>query len=103
MDLGRKPVARLPDGDVVLSDAGITAEELEEAVEKVSLLLLIENLTFDRLKEQKTLVSLGKSGKTCIRRSSLLACSLRVFGSYLTTAFLYDDHTHIYCIELGWN
>jgi len=46
MDLGRKPVARLPEGDVVLSDAGITAEELEEAIEKVSLLFMIEISTF---------------------------------------------------------
>ncbi|CAG9460286.1 unnamed protein product [Pedinophyceae sp. YPF-701] len=35
MDLGRKPVARMGDGDLVLSDDPITKDELEEAYSKV--------------------------------------------------------------------
>lgn len=36
MDLGRKPLARFPSGDFLLSDLPITAEDLEHATSKVN-------------------------------------------------------------------
>lgn len=35
MDLGRRPLARFPSGDFVLSDLPITAEDLEHATSQV--------------------------------------------------------------------
>ena len=35
MDLGRAPLARFPNGDVKLSDAPVTAEDLDFAIQKV--------------------------------------------------------------------
>lgn len=40
MDLGRKPLARFPTGDFVLSDSQITVDDLRHATSKVTLALL---------------------------------------------------------------
>lgn len=40
MDLGRPPLARFPHGDVQLSGAAVTSEDLDQAVEQVMLAAL---------------------------------------------------------------
>lgn len=39
MDLGRKPLARFPSGDFVLSDFPITVQDIEHATSQVKLVL----------------------------------------------------------------
>jgi hypothetical protein len=36
MDLGRRPIARFPSGDWVISDQPVTADDLRQAVSKVA-------------------------------------------------------------------
>lgn len=41
MDLGRKPLARFPYGDFVLSDELITVDDLEHATSLVNMIILL--------------------------------------------------------------